>query len=171
MFRGGHVDIKNPSGRLRGLSALHNTASDGPLIEKDQATAKPNARRMEYDCEGASGMMVTLARGGCCELIGSQISSKIGLFAVYGPYTTYMRTRTDPGGTGGDRGPKLRSLGRILGPSVVFVLRGGGARRGRHVRSFLNAVSAARPFGRCTVRALMQHLRSRAGPGSTGGVP
>ena len=45
---------KNASGRLRGLSALHNTASDGPLIEKDQATAEPKARRMECDCEGAS---------------------------------------------------------------------------------------------------------------------
>ena len=49
LFRGGHVDIKKPSGRSRGLSALHNTASDGPLIEKDQATAKANARRMGCD--------------------------------------------------------------------------------------------------------------------------
>ena len=66
--RGGQLDLKIVRGLLRGLSALHNTASDGPLVEKDQATAKPNARRIECDCEGASEMMVTLARGGCCEL-------------------------------------------------------------------------------------------------------
>ena len=65
LFRGGHVDIKKPSGRSRGLSALHNTASDGPLIEKDQATAKPNARRMVCDCDGASEMMVALACDAC----------------------------------------------------------------------------------------------------------
>ena len=63
--RGGHLDVKIVGGLLRGLSALHNTASDGPLIEKDQATAKPNARRIECDCEGASEMMVTLACDGC----------------------------------------------------------------------------------------------------------
>ena len=63
--RGGQLDLKIVRGLLRGLSALHNTASDGPLIEKYQATAKPNARRMECDCEGASEMMVTLACDGC----------------------------------------------------------------------------------------------------------
>ena len=64
--RGGQLgDLKIVRGLLRGLSALHNTASDGPLIEKDQATAKPNARRIECDCEGASEMMVTLACEGC----------------------------------------------------------------------------------------------------------
>lgn len=63
--RGGQPDLKIVRGLLRGLSALHNTASDGPLIEKDQATAKPNARRIECDCEGASEMMVTLACDGC----------------------------------------------------------------------------------------------------------
>ena len=42
--RGGQLDLKIVRGLLRGLSALHNTASYGPLIEKDQATAKPNAR-------------------------------------------------------------------------------------------------------------------------------
>ena len=64
--RGGQLDLKIVrSLLLRGLSALHNTASDGPLIEKDQATAKPNARRIECDCEGASEMMVTLACEGC----------------------------------------------------------------------------------------------------------
>ena len=62
---GGQLDLKIARGLLRGLSALHNTASDGPLIEKDQATAKPNARRMECDREGASEMMVTLACDGC----------------------------------------------------------------------------------------------------------
>ena len=57
--RGGQLDLNIVRGLLRGLSsALHNTASYGPLIEKDQATAKPNARRMECDCEGASEMMV-----------------------------------------------------------------------------------------------------------------
>ena len=66
--RGGQLDLKIVCGLLRGLSALHNTATAGPLVEKKQATAKPNARRMECDCEGASEMMVTLARGGCCEL-------------------------------------------------------------------------------------------------------
>ena len=51
--RGGQLDLKTVRrGLLRGLSALHNTASDGPLVEKKQATAKPNARRMECDCEG-----------------------------------------------------------------------------------------------------------------------
>ena len=64
--RGGQLDLKIVRGLLRGLSALHNTASDGPLVEKKQATtAKPNARRMECDCEGASEMMVTLACDGC----------------------------------------------------------------------------------------------------------
>jgi hypothetical protein len=63
--RGGQLDIKIVRGLLRGLSALHNTASDGPLVEKNQATTKPNARRMECDCEGASEMMVTLACDGC----------------------------------------------------------------------------------------------------------
>ena len=64
--RGGQLDLKIIRGLLRGLSALHNTAAASPLVEKDQATAKPNARRMEYDCEGASGMMVTsLACDGC----------------------------------------------------------------------------------------------------------
>ena len=63
--RGGQLDLKIARGLLRGLPALHNTASYGPLIEEDQATAKPNARRMECDCEGASGMMVALACDGC----------------------------------------------------------------------------------------------------------
>ena len=63
--RGGQLDLKIVRGLLRGLSALHNTASYGLLIEKDQATAKPNARRMECDCEGASEMVVTLACDGC----------------------------------------------------------------------------------------------------------
>ena len=63
--RGGQVDLKIVLGLLRGLSALHNTATAGPLVEKYQATAKPNARRMECDCEGASGMMVALACDGC----------------------------------------------------------------------------------------------------------
>ena len=45
--RGGQLDVKIVGGLLRGLSALHNTASDGPLVGKDQATAKPNVRRME----------------------------------------------------------------------------------------------------------------------------
>ena len=62
--RDGQPDLKIVRGLLRGLSALHNTASDGPLIEKDQATAKPNARRIECDCEGASEMMVALACDG-----------------------------------------------------------------------------------------------------------
>ena len=62
--RGGQLDLKIVRGLLRGLSALHNTASDGPLIEKDQATAKPTARRMECDCEGTSEMMVALACDG-----------------------------------------------------------------------------------------------------------
>ena len=66
--RGGQLDLKTVRGLLRGLSALHNTATAGQLVEKNQATAKPNARRMECDCEGASEMIVTLARGGCCEL-------------------------------------------------------------------------------------------------------
>ena len=44
------------------------------------------------------------------EHIRVQISSHFGCFSVYGPYTrirpvsTYIRTRTDPGGTGGDTG-------------------------------------------------------------------
>ena len=63
--RGGQLDLKIVRGLLRGLSALHNTAPAGPLVEKNQATAKPNARRMECDCEGASEMMVTLACDGC----------------------------------------------------------------------------------------------------------
>ena len=42
------------------LGSTQHRASDGPLVEKDQATAKPNAHRMECDCKGASGMMVTL---------------------------------------------------------------------------------------------------------------
>ena len=63
-FRGGHVDIKIASGLFRGLSALHNTTTAGPLIEKDRATTKPNARRMANDSEGASEMVVTLARDG-----------------------------------------------------------------------------------------------------------
>ena len=66
-FRGGHVDIKIASGLFRGLSALHNTTTAGPLIEKDRATTKPNARRMANDSEGASEMMGTLARDGSCE--------------------------------------------------------------------------------------------------------
>ena len=41
------------------------TATAGLLVEKYQATAKPNARRMGFDCEGASGMMVTLTCDGC----------------------------------------------------------------------------------------------------------
>ena len=63
--RGGQLDLKIVRGLLGGLSALHNTASDGPLVEKNQATAKPTARRMECDCEGASKMMVALASDGC----------------------------------------------------------------------------------------------------------
>ena len=64
--RGGQLDLKVVRGLLRGLSALHNTVAAGPLVEKDLATAKPNARRMECDCEGASGrMMMTLACDGC----------------------------------------------------------------------------------------------------------
>ena len=63
--RGGQLDLKIVRGLLRGLSALHNTAAAGPLVEKNQATAKPNARRMECDCEGASEMMVALACDGC----------------------------------------------------------------------------------------------------------
>ena len=59
-----HVDIKIASGLFRGLSALHNTTTAGPLIEKDRATTKPNARRMANDSEGASEMVVTLARDG-----------------------------------------------------------------------------------------------------------
>ena len=45
--RGGQLDLKIVRGLLRGLSALHNTASDGPLIEKDQATA--NQTRVEWN--------------------------------------------------------------------------------------------------------------------------
>ena len=52
--RGGQLDLKFAGCLLRGLSALHNTAAAGPLVEKDQATAKPNACRMKCDCEGAS---------------------------------------------------------------------------------------------------------------------
>jgi hypothetical protein len=63
--RGGQLDLKIVRGLLRGLSVLHNTATAGPLVEKNQATAKPNARRMECDCEGASEMMVTLACDDC----------------------------------------------------------------------------------------------------------
>ena len=63
--RGGQLDLKPARGLLWGLSALHNTVAAGPLVEKDQATVKPNARRMECDCECASGMMGTLARDGC----------------------------------------------------------------------------------------------------------
>ena len=59
--RGGQLDLKIVRGLLQGLSALHNTATAGPLVEKYQATVKPNARRMECDCEGASEMMVALA--------------------------------------------------------------------------------------------------------------
>ena len=62
--RGGQLDLKIVRGLLRGLSALHNTATAGPVVEKKQATAKPNARRMECDCEGASEMMVALACDG-----------------------------------------------------------------------------------------------------------
>ena len=58
------MDIKIASGLFRGLSALHNTTTAGPLIEKDRATTKPNARRMANDPEGASEMVVTLARDG-----------------------------------------------------------------------------------------------------------
>ena len=56
-----HVALSTVRGLLRGLSALHNTATAGPLVEKDQAAAKPNARRMECDCEGASEISVALA--------------------------------------------------------------------------------------------------------------
>ena len=63
--RGGQLDLKIAHGPLRGISALHNTEAAGPLVEKDQATAKPNARRMECDCEGASETMVALACDGC----------------------------------------------------------------------------------------------------------
>ena len=55
--RGGQLDLKTVRGLLRGLSALHITAATRPLVEKDQATAKPNVRRMECDCEGASGII------------------------------------------------------------------------------------------------------------------
>ena len=55
--RDGQLDLKIVRGLLRGLSALHNTATAGPPVEKYQATAKPNARRMECDCEGASEMV------------------------------------------------------------------------------------------------------------------
>ena len=85
------------------------------------------------------------------------------------PVSTYIRTRTDPGGTGGDRGPKWTSLGRVSGRWGVFGLRGAGRRRGRHLRRFRSAVCAARPGGRGTVRAVAAHLRTRAGPGGTGG--
>ena len=63
--RGGQLDLKIARGLIRGLSALRNTATAGPLVGKDQANAKPNARRMECDCEGASEIMVTLACDGC----------------------------------------------------------------------------------------------------------
>ena len=58
------MDIKIASGLFRGLSALHNTTTAGPLIEKDRATTKPNARRMANGWEGASEMAWTLARDG-----------------------------------------------------------------------------------------------------------
>ena len=74
MDRGGQLDLSIVGGLLRCLSALHNTMTAGPLVEKDQATTKPNACRMQYDCEGVSGMVVALACDGCCELLWRAVS-------------------------------------------------------------------------------------------------
>ena len=45
--RGGQLDLKIVRGLLRGLSALHNTASDGPLIEKTKPPR--NQTRVEWN--------------------------------------------------------------------------------------------------------------------------
>ena len=108
----------------------------------------------------------------CCCPLEWRSAHTLGVFRCTGrirPVSTYIRTRTDPGGTGGDRGPKWTSLGRVSGRWGVFGLRGAGRRRGRHLRRFRSAVCAARPGGRGTVRAVAAHLRTRAGPGGTGG--
>ena len=68
--RGGQLDLKIVATcvvyYMYGASRLYTTPRPlARLSEKNQATAKPNARRMECDYEGASEMMVALACDGC----------------------------------------------------------------------------------------------------------
>ena len=46
--RGGQLDLKIVRGLLRGLSALHNTATAGPLVEKKTKPPR-NQTRVEWN--------------------------------------------------------------------------------------------------------------------------
>ena len=51
--RGGQLDVKFVVGLLRGLSALHNTASDGPLVENRK---RPSHRETKRSKRASNGM-------------------------------------------------------------------------------------------------------------------
>ena len=64
VLREAHGGIKIASAHPRGLSTLDIQTRRRPLVEKERATTKPNARRMTNGSEGASKIVVTLARDG-----------------------------------------------------------------------------------------------------------
>ena len=62
--RGGQLDIKNPSGRFYCAFRRDTNTKNATALEKERATAKPNARRMANGGARESEMSRTLARDG-----------------------------------------------------------------------------------------------------------